>query len=312
MGPTIVDLFAGCGGFSLGFTEEGFEVLSAVENFRTACETYAANVRTREVLQADVRNVDASDFPERPDVLIGGPPCEAFTVAAKARRGHEIDRLYKDPRGSLTLQFIKILKDVRPRVFVMENVPGILEGDLEAELRMLFARAGYAEIHFNVLSAEEHGTPSRRRRVFVSNASIDPPRQSPSKTVWEAIGDIESLDVDLPNHTETPVRGKRGRRIAEMTAGDSMYHYRTHAGAVHGAWTRLDRDALAPTIMGSSRFVHPTQDRLLTPREHARLMGYPDDFVFHGGKNDQYNQAGESVPPPLAQAIARAVRQALV
>lgn len=305
-----MDVFAGAGGFSFGFAEEGFEILSAVENFRTACETYAANVPVGEVLQADVRNVDETDFP-KPDVLIGGPPCEGFTVANAARRVDPLDRLYKDPAGSMTLAYIKLLKLVKPRVFVMENVPQIMEGALKDELRMLFARAGYDTIHFNDLLAEEHGTPSRRRRLFVSNVPIAPPKSSRRVPVWEAIGDLESLDVDLPNHVEVPVRGKRGRAMKDLEEGESIYHYRAADGRVHGSWTRLPKDDLAPTIKGLGRFIHPTQDRLATAREHARLMGYPDDYVFHGGKNDAYNQVGESVPPPLSQAIAREVRKAL-
>ena len=78
---------------------------------------------------------------------------------------------------------------------------------------------------------------------------------------------------------------------------------------MHHTWTRLPADRVAPTVKGLGRFVHPVEDRLLTPREHARLMGYPDDFVFHGSKNEQYNQVGESVPPPLSRAIAREVRR---
>ncbi|HWG89605.1 MAG TPA: DNA cytosine methyltransferase, partial [Candidatus Thermoplasmatota archaeon] len=307
---TLVDLFAGAGGFSFGFTEEGFQVLAAVENFLTSAECYLRNVPADLVLQADVRNiVPGKDIPVEPDVLIGGPPCEEFTVANSDRRKDPLDRLYKTKMGSLTLQYIILLKQIRPRVFVMENVPGILDGPLKSELRMLFAKAGYRDIHFNVLEAEDYGTPSHRTRVFVSNIPIAPPKVGKHKTVWEAIGDLESLDVDLPNHVETPLRGKRGERMQQMGAGESMYHYRAADGNVHGVMTRLRKNELAPTVKGLGRFIHPTQDRLLTPREHARLMGYPDDYVFIGGKNDQYNAVGESVPPPLSQAIAGEVRR---
>ncbi|MHB8605245.1 MAG: DNA cytosine methyltransferase [Thermoplasmatota archaeon] len=307
--PVVVDIFAGAGGFSFGFAESGFDIALAVENFRTACETYAANVPVGSVLNADVRAVERSDFPEAFDVLIGGPPCEAYTVANADRRREPLDRLYKDPLGSLTIRYLQILKMLKPRVFVMENVPQILDGDLRSELHDLFKRAGYPELHENELRAEEHGTPSERRRVFLSNVAIAPPKDPKRTTVWEAIGDLESLDVDIPNHEAMPIRGKRGQKIAELATGDSVYHYRAASGKVHGSWTRLAKDEVAPTVKGLGRFVHPTEDRLLTPREHARLMGYPDDYVFHGGKNDQYNQIGESVPPPLAMAIAREVKK---
>lgn len=305
----VVDLFAGCGGFALGFEEAGFAIVGAVEGFRTACETYAHNVRVGTILNTDVRNVEPSDFPH-PDVLIGGPPCEAFTVANADRRADPLDRLYHDPRGSMTLRFLQLLKAFRPRAFVMENVPQILDGPLEEEIRMLVGRCGFPDVHFNVLRAEEHGTPSRRRRVFVSNVKIAPPTEKPL-TVRQAIGDIASLDVDVPNHELMEVRGKRGEKIRELATGDSVYRYKAAGGRVHGTWTRLAWDETAPTVMGLARFVHPEHDRLLTVREHARLMGYPDEFVFHGSKNEQYDQVGESVPPPLSRAIAKEVRRAV-
>lgn len=310
--PTVVELFAGCGGFGFGFAERGFRITHAVEAFRTSLETYVANVRVDEPVLSDVRKVDVEKMP-RPDVVIGGPPCEAFTVANADRRRNPLDRLYLDPVGSLTLQYAKMVKALQPRVFVMENVPPIMEGPLEAELRMVFSRIGYPEIHFNRVQAEDLGTPSHRDRVFISNARLDPPRTHAGRhvSVEEAIADLQSLDVDVPNHVETPIRGKKRQRMEELAEGTSLYHYKAADGRVHHAWTRLPADRLAPTVKGLGRFIHPVEDRLLTPREHARLMGYPDDFVFHGSKNEQYNMIGESVPPPVSLALAGEVRAAL-
>src|SRR5437588_5501758 len=124
-----MDIFAGCGGFGFGFAESGFRITRAVEAFRTSLETYVANVPLDEALLSDVRKVDWAAVPPF-DVLIGGPPCEAFTVANADRRAAPLDRLYKDPLGSLTLQFILVAKTLKPRLFVMENVPPILDGPL--------------------------------------------------------------------------------------------------------------------------------------------------------------------------------------
>jgi DNA (cytosine-5)-methyltransferase 1 len=310
--PRVVELFAGCGGFGFGFAENGFRISHAVEAFRTSLETYVANVPLGEPVLSDVRKVDLETL-GRPDVVIGGPPCEAFTVANADRRRNPLDRLYLDPVGSLTLQYAKMVKTLQPRVFVMENVPPIAEGALEAELRMVFARIGYPEIFFNRILAEDVGTPSHRDRVFISNVRLDPPRTHAGKhiTVEQAIADLQSLDVDMPNHVEMPLRGKRKQKMMELQEGSSMYHYKAADGRTHHAWTRLPADKLAPTIKGLGRFIHPVEDRLLTPREHARLMGYPDDFVFHGSKNETYNMIGESVPPPLSVALAKEVRKVL-
>lgn len=308
--PTVIEAFAGCGGFGFGFAENGFRITHAVESFRTSLETYVANVPVEDAVLADVRKVDWDALP-KPDVLIGGPPCEAFTVANADRRSDPLDRLYHDPVGSLTLQYVKIAKALQPRFFVMENVPPIMEGALEREIRMVFARNGYERIYFNRVQAESVGTPSHRDRVFISNMPLNPPKVEREVSVQEAIGDLVSLDVDVPNHMPPRLGKKQTRMIEDLAEGKSAYHYRAAGGRVHHTWTRLAPDKLAPTVKGLGRFVHYSEDRLLTPREHARLMGYPDDYVFHGSVNEQYNQVGESVPPPLSLALAREVRKAL-
>jgi DNA (cytosine-5)-methyltransferase 1 len=308
--PKVIDIFAGCGGFGFGFAEHGFEITDAVEAYRPSLETYVANVPLGEPHLGDVRKVDY-DAMDRPDVLIGGPPCEAFTVANADRRGNPLSRLYDDPVGSLTLQYIKIAKALQPRIFVMENVPPIMEDPLEAELRMIFARNGFPHIYFNRLQAEHFGTPSHRDRVFISNIVISPPKVAKEVPVRDAIGDLVSLEVDIPNHAPPRLGKKQLAAVAALEEGKSAYHYRASGGRVHHTWTRLPPERLAPTVKGLGRFVHPTEDRLLTPREHARLMGYPDDYVFHGSINEQYNMVGESVPPPLSKAIAGEVRRAL-
>lgn len=310
--PRVVDIFAGCGGFGFGFAESGFRITRAVEGFRPSLETYVANVPVDEPTLDDVRKVDWERV-ERPDVLIGGPPCEAFTVANADRRASPLDRLYKDPVGSLTIQYAIIAKALKPRIFVMENVPPIMEGALASELRMIFERAGYPEIHFNRVQAEDVGTPSHRDRVFISNVRLEPPATHTGRHVCveDAIADLQSLDVDVPNHRAPRLGKKQAAAIQALDEGKSAYHYRAADGRVHHQWTRLPADRLAPTVKGLGRFVHPVEDRLLTPREHARLMGYPDDYVFHGSINEQFNMIGESVPPPVSLALGKEVRRAI-
>lgn len=314
--PTAIDLFAGAGGFSRGFAEAGFDVLAAVENEPGARQAYAANFPDHRLLTDDLKRVDFDALREEvgsPDVLIGSPPCEAFTVANAGRARDPLDRLYKDAAGVLTWHFIQALGKLRPRSFVMENVPGITEGALKRELRLLFRKAGFPRVWFNELRAEEHGVPSRRTRIFASDLELRPAPQPPPPTVWEVIGDLADLEAtgDLPNHAKLTVSRREGARISGLEEGQSLYHWRNPQGRVFGHKTRLAPDEVAPTVMGSSRFVHPHDNRFLTVREHARLMGYPDDHVFAGGRGQQYDQVGESVPPPLARAIAEEVRRRL-
>ncbi|HEV8359098.1 MAG TPA: DNA cytosine methyltransferase, partial [Candidatus Thermoplasmatota archaeon] len=183
--PTAVDLFAGAGGFSRGFGEAGFDVLHAVELQRAHADAYAANFPATKVHNDDIRQLPGLGV--RPDVLIGGPPCEAYTGANARRRPNPLDRLYADAEGSLVLEFVRLAEMLKPRAFVMENVVGVADGPLRAALQAEFRRVGFPTVFFNVLRAEEHGTPSRRERMFVSNLPIQPKPAPGPITVGEAL-----------------------------------------------------------------------------------------------------------------------------
>ncbi|MET1125125.1 MAG: DNA cytosine methyltransferase [Archaeoglobaceae archaeon] len=301
----LVDLFAGAGGFSRGFVEEGFEVVAAVENFKPVAETYRLNFDA-EVIEKDVKLVTGRDI-ERicgdVEVLIGSPPCEPFTAANATRFAKASDRLYVDKRGQLTLHFVRLVKELKPKVFVMENVPGIL--DVREALIREFRKAGY-DVHFNVLRAEDYGNPSKRKRVFISNFKISPEPSKKNPRVIDAIGDLVELSDDVPNHRAE----KLTRDVRNLKWGESLVSFEGARGRYRN-YVRLHPYRPAPPVMGHSRFVHPFVDRLLSVREHARLMGFPDDHVFAGGLRVQYSMVGEAVPVPLARAVAREVKRIL-
>ncbi len=121
--------------------------------------------------------------------------------------------------------------------------------------------------------------------------------------VIEAIGDLIELDDNIPNHRPASLSRKLEEKAWKMRWGSSLTYFRGASGVIRN-YIKLHPYKLAPTVMGSSRFIHPLEGRLLTPREHARLMGFPDNHVFLGPLTDQYNMAGEAVPPTLARAIA--------
>ncbi len=304
----VVDLFAGAGGFSRGFELEGFRVVVAVENFKPVAETYKTNFPETELIVKDVKLVTGREI-ERMcgdvEVLIGSPPCEPFTSANVKRFPKPEDRLYVDKRGQLTLHFIRLVKELKPKVFIMENVPKIME--LRGALVREFREAGY-DIHFNLLKAEDFGNPSKRTRVFISNVRIEPESEGERRRVIDAIGDLPEPDGTIPNH-EVLLKIPRGKleKIRRLRWGQSLVRFEG-AGRVCTNVTRLHPYKLAPTVMGKSRFIHPFEDRFLTVREHARLMGFPDEHIFLGGKNVQYDMVGEAVPIPLARAIARELR----
>ena len=312
MTPSVIDLFAGGGGFSEGFREAGFNVLLGIEHNWSAARTFSSNFPNAITLPRDIRElrgIDVSRYVGDGDVVIGGPPCEAFTTANPNRMKDPLDRLYLDELGQLTLHFIRMVGELHPRVFVMENVAAIMEDGLLAALRREFERAGY-QVFFNVLHAEDYGTPSVRRRVFISNIEINPPKARKIVTVGEALAGLPAPDTGFPNHESVTVSSSKMKRIPNVPWGASLYKFRG-AKHLHSNFVRLSMNKLAPTVMGSVRFIHPIEDRILTVREQARLMGFPDSHVFHGSKDEQFNQVGEAVPVPLARAIASIVLRTL-
>lgn len=312
----VLDLFSGAGGFSRGFSEAGFDILMGIDSERNAIRSFKANFPGAVALQEDVQEIGSGDIVSilgaRPRIVIGGPPCEPFTGANPERMRDPLDRLYKDPVGRLVLHFIRIVGELEPEVFIMENVPAIMQSPIREAIEDLFRRTGYQEIYFNVLRAEEHGTPSRRTRVFISNIKIDPPKSGRRITVKEALADLPPPGSDeIPNHEYVSLSARKMRRISKIPKGRSLYLYEGAGGKMLPNYIRIDPDDVAPTVMGSSRFIHPYEDRILTVREQARLMGFPDDHVFIGGRDEQFNQVGEAVPPPLARSIAEEVRRIL-
>jgi len=311
----VVDLFCGAGGFSRGFELEGFEIVCGLDNFTPAARTFRENFPGAIVIEEDIKLVHSLEIlkciGEDIDVIIGSPPCEPFTPTNPRRMKTPLDRLYKDPLGILTLHFIRFVGDLKPRIFIMENVPGIVE--LREALKREFKRVGYERIFFNILKAEDYGNPSERTRVFVSNIKLSPRKLKKRCTVIDAIGDLPEPDSihDIPNHEPVPLSPRRRRKIATLKWGEALIYFRGARNKVYTNYIRLHPFKLAPTVMGSSRFVHPFRNRLLTVREQARLMGFPDNHIFLGGRDVQFNQVGEAVPVPLARVIAKEVKKVL-
>ncbi len=311
---TVLDLFCGAGGFSRGFELAGFRIAMGIDVDHYCVISYSLNFPDAIVLRRDVRCVTGrlvlEYLGDPPDVVIGGSPCEAFTDVNPNRLANPLDRLYVDELGQLTLHFIRIVGELKPRVFVLENVVGLAREPLRSAIEHEFRRVGYDMVYFNVLCAEDYGTPSVRRRVFISNIPIRPAKTKDRVCVWDAIGDLMGLEFKVPNHEPIAISERKLRRLSKLKWGEAMYRFRG-AESTYCNFIRLHPYKLAPTVMGSSRFVHPFENRLLTVREQARLQGFPDSHVFYGPKESQFNQVGEAVPVPLALAMAKAVKRYL-
>jgi DNA (cytosine-5)-methyltransferase 1 len=207
-----------------------------------------------------------------------------------------------------------MIGDLEPEIFVIENVAALLQAGGREIVLKEFRRVGIDRVYFNLIRAHQHGTPSKRLRLFISNIKLQLSRSRPP-SVEQAIGDLPPLGLDailgtynpVPNHELVPIVDSRMKLVRRSRFGQGVRHFRISKSKTQANWVRLHPRQLSTSINGLSRYIHPTEDRLLTVREHARLMSYPDKFVFVGPTESQYNQVGESVPPLISGLLAKEV-----
>jgi DNA (cytosine-5)-methyltransferase 1 len=273
------------------------------------------NYPNARLLQVDIGRMHSStivdELGSHPDIIIASPPCEEFSKANPQSDCPAAERIYGDGSARLLLDTIRLIGDLSPSVFIVENVAALLHSGGRAIIKAEFERVGIENVHFNMVHAHHHGNPSKRLRVFISNRKyVLPHRKAPH--VMEAIGDLPPLvmealldDYDsVPNHQLHPLTEEKMKLVRKTKWGKGAKHFRGSKKRVLPNWVRLFPDQVATSIIGLGRYIHPIEDRLLTVREHARLMSYPDNFIFSGPTESQYDQVGESVPPLISELIA--------
>lgn len=311
----IVDLFCGCGGFSLGFllANPQFRISLAIDNDFRAIRTYTQNIEVSMTFVKGIQNIHSNEILDlmnsnNPDIVIASPPCEPFSIANPNRQKSAYNQLYADEIGRLVLDTIRIIIDLEPTVFLIENVPQLASIEMKELIIHEFSRSEYEKIHFNILESATYGVPSYRKRIFISNIKLKSVTNTPSVSVSEAFHSLPNPDMEMLNHESVPLSPKISRKVANIPPGGAIVYFRGSHGGTFRNFIRLLSNQPSPTVMGKSRFIHPYEQRLCTVREHARLMSYPDYFQFYGPIQWQYNQVGESVPPLMAKAVALQVQ----
>jgi DNA (cytosine-5)-methyltransferase 1 len=334
--PRLVDLFAGAGGLSVGFREAGFEPIYAVEIEPAAAKTYARNFG-HHVHTGPIEEV--AEFPSA-EVIIGGPPCQGFSPLGRDRDHHSRVAL-----NGLWKEYLRAVRQVRPEVFVVENVPEFLKSDQFATFLDTFeADPDFKdyEVEFRVLNAADYGVPQRRKRGIVIGSRVgppiwplkthgpeaDPPR--PYASVRDAIADLPLIPTDedlhwgrnpLPTSVERYKAVPEGGNRFDLAANrpDLLPDcWRNKKSGTTDVFGRLWWDRPAFTVRTEffkpekGRYLHPQAHRPITHREAARLQTFPNDFVFEGSKIEVARQIGNAVPPMLAEAVARAVMARLL
>ena len=324
---TYVDLFCGAGGLALGFENAGFKNIFSLDNEPSFCETYHANFPNHELIQADISKLGSKEIKmilkqRHVDVVVGGPPCQGFSMAGKIGR-----KFIDDPRNHLFREFARVIKIIRPEYFVMENVARLYnhnKGKTRGEIIECFSSLGYS-VSCTILNAADYGVPQFRRRIifvgtrsgktieFLKNGRI------PIKTVRDAIGDLPSLcsgdSSDIPNHEAMKHTAQMLRKMAYVKHdGDRSQiplSLRPTSGDVR-KYIRYNGNRPSVCVTGDMRKIfHYSQNRALTVRELARIQSFPDSFVFAGSKISQQQQVGNAVPPMLSEMIAQRLKKTI-
>jgi len=342
-----ISLFSGAGGLDLGVEQAGYQVRAAVEHHRDAADTMEKNFLglPGPVIRGDILDVETADLLKaaglrgrtRPDLLVGGPPCTPFS---KSGFWLEWKRAGLDPDASLLQAYTRVLREARPRKFILENVYALTYNNIAS--RSAFERllreideAGY-DCSWKVLHAADYGVPQARPRLFIIGAergTAVPSHPSASHGgTWERrnTGDLgrphvtagEALDglVSDPEAAEE-VRGQYGALLPEIPPGENYLYYTAERGYPDPKfrwrsrfWSfllKLDPDKPSPTIQaqpGPNIGPFHWDSRRLRVPELKRLFTFPDEFEFVGTRASVQAQLGNSVPPLLARRVAEAVR----
>lgn len=344
--PKVIDLFAGVGGMSRGFEDQGFEVVLANEYDPSIAAAYKENHKNTQMIVGDITSLNLEETfgsqKGKIDVIIGGPPCQGFSQKGQRKTIH-------DERNFLFKYYVKVVDLVKPKYFVMENVPNLLtaeKGYFKEEISELFNAMGY-QLTMGVLNASDYGVPQNRRRAVIigkrdGSAPSLPIAEEQMVTIWDAISDLsylesgeggESQEYRFPpqsdyqrelrknskvlyNHIATKHSELALERLSMIppNAGREVLPEEHLTKSIYsGTWTRMRKDEISVTITtrfdtpSSGKFTHPYLNRAITVREAARIQSFPDDFRFVGNKGSQMKQVGNAVPPLLASAIAKVI-----
>ena len=308
----VVSLFSGSGGMDLGFLNtKKYDIIFANDVNKYAYETYKQNIGNHIICEDISKLVDIP----KADVVIGGPPCQGFSLANPSRA---ID----DPRNLLFKEYIRILEIVNPLAFVFENVTGILTlggGEAYKIIVNSFENIGY-DVYDKVLNAVDYGVPQYRKRNFIVGIkrklklSYRFPTPTTTSDKYLTVKAIKNppLLKNVSNHEFSKLTPLNTERLQHIPPGGAMKDIPKHLqnnSDVKRAMRRLSFDEPSPTIVHNNcdHYYHPSEPRRITIREMARIQTYPDDFVFCGHKNAQSTQVGNSVPVKLAESVAESV-----
>jgi len=314
--PTVISLFAGCGGSSLGYKLAGFRELLAVEWDNNAVDTFRRNFPEVPVFHGDIAKLTGEECcrlaggiqPGMLDVLDGSPPCQGFSTAGK--------RKFDDPRNSLFKEFARLLDYLKPKVFVMENVTGLVKGVMKQAYVVIvktLKACGY-RVKGVVMNAMYFNVPQSRQRVIIigvrEDMDVEPSHPKPQTTPMpakDAFGGVENKTFGRPfttlarNIWDAILPGQKGCCFRQGYYRDAI--------KVHPS---KPVPTIKKVLSGIGGHTHWSEPRSLSIEELKRAASFPDRFCFHGSYSQQWARIGNSVPPNLMKAIAEHVKDNII
>jgi len=284
----FVDLFCGAGGMTQGLFQAGFKPVASVENHPIASATYRKNFPQCHHFSEDIQTFKPMDWLKQIDsplvhLLVGGPPCQGFSVAGK--------RNPNDPRNYLFQEFLRIASEISPWYIVMENVPGILtmkKGKVKEAILDAFDSIGYSTVSVLILESAAYGVPQIRQYLSIESAISDLPEYTR----------IPEINHEWTNHSPEYME-----RLAKVPPGGSLYQ--SYADAFKRQYPGKPSMTIKENHGGTH--IHPHLNRVISAREMARLQTFPDSFIFEGSMKKAMWQVGNAVPPRLAECIGYAL-----
>lgn len=317
--PTVISTFAGAGGSSLGYSMAGYHELLAVEWDNNAVETFKLNFPGVPVYHGDIAKLSVDECmalagltgPRQLDVLDGSPPCQGFSTAGK--------RILDDPRNQLFREYVRLLRGLQPKVFVMENVSGMVKGKMKlvfAEIMRELKASGYV-VSARLLNAMYFNVPqSRERMIFIGvreDLGIAPshPKAQSRPVTFGSISE-SGLTCDLDDKQracwQKIPQGGNWQNLPKSMRPNARYS---------DAYRKLDTEKPSYTLPKTVHFVtgtflHPLELRHISMLEMSRIGSYPDSFTFVGSYEKRLERIGNSVPPLFMRAIARHIQQTVL
>ena len=330
----VISLFSGCGGLDLGFEKAGFNIPMANEFDKTRGETFKINHPKTKLIEGDIRNVTKKDIEEffdgEIDGIIGGPPCQSWSEAGSLKG-------INDPRGKLFFDYIRLLKEFKPKFFLAENVSGMLanrNSDAVKNIINMFEEAGY-NVSLTMINAKDYGVAQERKRVFYigfrEDLDIDfvfpdgSTKEDDKKiTLRDTIWDLQDSAVpanEKNKHNPDAINNNEyftGAYSPIFMSRNRVKEWDEQAYTVQASGRQCQLHPQAPKMVkvgkNDCRFEEGKEElyRRMTIREIARIQGFPDDFKFvYENTNDAYKMIGNAVPVNLAYEIAIAIKEAL-